>query len=318
MASSPSELWKSIENLGNEIIRCKETKCKGIRRIQEQGIYPRAFFLEPRNAYPLEMAIIGRNPGKPEPGEPEKYIAAAKQRGGKYASYKDCQQIWEEISKKNPYFKKTRKLLQGLGLSMNGILWSEAVFCEGSVSDPTFDICSEKFLRRIIRLVPEEKYLICLSEDAYDCVGKLLSHNNRHKVIRVYHPRNPLFWKYLEEADSQKPKLEKIRKELAELNSTQKSYFRLLCTESRFFRSDSCRKTKARGRRSTNIFESVCTVEKDGKKCSKKFRIDRSHYRKPTDDPRIEHLRVDHGMKGEIRLRKRFKNRSLKQTQASS
>ena len=288
--------------------------CEGINRCQEQGIYPRTFFLEPRNAYSVEAAIIGRNPGKPERGEPEKYLAAAKQRGSKYASYKDCQQIWEDISSKNPYFEKTRKLLQGLGTGVNGILWSEAVFCEGPVNDPTFDVCSEKFLKRIIRLVPEEKYLICLSEDAYYCVEKLLSHNNRHKVIGVYHPRNPLFWKYLEEADNQKPKLEKIQNELAELNSTQKYYFRFLCTEPPFFRSDSCHKTKARGRRSRNVFESVCTfVEKDGKRCGKRFIIDRSHYRKPTDDPRIRHLQEYHGMKSEIRLRNRFKNERIRQ-----
>jgi len=217
-----------------------------VNRNQQAGYYPRAFLLQPKNASSVEVAIIGENPGNSDCLEREAYRIMAERRESGRASLEDCQRIWNCFLEEGFYYLRPRHLLKQLGLSLDAILWAEAVFCEekpgSTIPDETFEKCGARFLREIVKLVPEGRYIICLGERAYESVSNF--ENNQHKVIGVYHPSGKRsvakFAKYFEEGTKKLITNRKIKEEIFDAFKTlegsgKKSYYVFLTSEPPFF-----------------------------------------------------------------------------------
>ncbi|MCK4243398.1 hypothetical protein KAX03_00810 [Candidatus Bathyarchaeota archaeon] len=194
-----------IEDLGNRIVRCRE-RCEGVKNKQDEGYYPRVFFLDPEDASQVELVIVGKNPGKSTRLERKFYLTLAERNPDRIATFKDCQRVWRSIADEHNYFLKPRHLLKELGLNLNGLLWAEVAFCEksdsvGKVPEKTFRKCSNCFLTEILKLLSDRKYVVCLGEKAFQYV-KNLPNSNRLKVIRVHHPTGArIFANYFQKAN---------------------------------------------------------------------------------------------------------------------
>ena len=223
------KLAETVENLGNKIIRCRE-KCTGVRNDQENGYYPRAFFLEPGDAQEIKVAIIGKNPGNATCLEREFYKAMAERNADNIATYKDCLRIWRSISEDAAYFRRPRHLLKEIGLEASGILWAEIVFCEKSNPIPkeTFRKCRLRYLEKIAGLLQKGTYVICLGGRAYEHI-KGLPESDMWKIIGIYHPTGSrVFANYFEKEKGKKVTERKLKKEFCEefrkLEEKYKSY----------------------------------------------------------------------------------------------
>jgi len=220
---------KIIEDLGTKIIQCRE-KCEGINNNQKEGYYPRAFFLDQEDDPQVEILIVGENPGNSNCLEREFYKTLAERNEDKIATFKDCQRVWRSIAKQHDYYQRPKHLLKELGLSLNGILWAEVVFCEKSPSSgklpETFKTCSDRFLKEIVKLLPERKYLVCLGMTALKYVIKL-TNSNQWKVIGVYHPTGSrVFANYFEKKGrvTERKLKKKILKSFKELEDSHEPY----------------------------------------------------------------------------------------------
>jgi hypothetical protein len=229
--TNPSEeLIEIIEKLGTDIIQCNE-KCEGVENNQKEGYYPRALFLEPKNATQVEVLLIGENPGNSSCLEREFYKVLAEKKDSELASFKDCQRIWRSIAKEHDYYQRPKHLLKELGLNFNGILWAEIVFCEKSrstIPKKTFKKCSSRFLTRITQLLSEGKYVVCLGNTAFQYVRNL-PQSNQWKVINVYHPTGSyIFANYFEKETNKTVTERRLRKkifdEFKKIEESQKSY----------------------------------------------------------------------------------------------
>jgi hypothetical protein len=217
-----------IERLGTEQIRC-DSECQGVEcRKQKDGYYPRAFFLDPGSrASEVEVAIVGKNPGHSTLCERQFYQVMAEQHEDRRATYRDCTMLWNYLSRHHPYYQKPKQLLEKLALTRaGGILWGEVVLCESKgqrIPGNTVRDCS-KHLEKILnkeRLLPDGKHIFCLGDNAYDYVTKILGHNNRWKVVRVYHPTGrysaPKFAWY-------RSHIERFKQQLVEWNKNETHY----------------------------------------------------------------------------------------------
>lgn len=232
MKNLRKEIVKTVEEMGTEIIRCGQ-KCKGVENNQDEGYYPRAFFLDTDYDSQVEVAIIGENPGNSSCLEREFYKALAERNEDKIVTFNDCQRVWRSIAKQHDYYLRPKHLLKELGLNLNGILWGEVVFCEKSsttrkIPEETFEKCSTLFLSKIAKLLPERKYIVCLGTKAFEYV-KNLPGRDRWKVIMVYHPTGSrVFANYFEKERGKKVIERKLKKKILEdfkkLEVSQKSY----------------------------------------------------------------------------------------------
>lgn len=230
MASSKIET--AVKRLGTEIINCRE-KCDGVEDKQEAGYYPRAFFLDPEDAPRIEVAVIGENPGNSSCLEREFYKVLAERGETKFATFEDCQRVWRSIGMEHDYYQRPKHLLQELGLSLNGVLWAEVVFCEKSSSattipEKTFERCSRSFLARIGGLVSERRHVLCLGSTAFRYVRKL-PRSHRWKIIGVYHPTGSrVLANYFKKENGKKVSERKLKPEILEkfrnLETSQESY----------------------------------------------------------------------------------------------
>lgn len=291
-------------------------------RRREEGtrerLLSKSFLPRTKDASNIEVAVVGKNPGYSTFLERTfyRYLAGENRK----CTFKDCQIVWRSIAADHDYYERPRNLLRKLGVNLSGVLWAEAVFCEKDKSSSkrnfppeTFEKCSQNFLKYIIQLVPEGKYIVCLGQEAFEWVGKIESSmNNPHKVISVYHPTGnyPRFSKYFEKYEGNGFELKKgIREEFDKLKGSKKSFIRVLRADSpndsSFFSVEPWG-GRTKGRKSSPVFRSACKIcEENG--VTRVFVINRADFRKPSDDPRIRHLQEDHGKKDEIRLRNRFK-----------
>lgn len=191
--SYPEKIISPVERIGTRIISC-DRDCQGVVCRQSDGYYPRAFFLDPVDSPKVEVAIVGKNPGRSSPLEREFYKVLGEKHQDKKATYEDCQTVWRAIARANQYFLRPKHLIKELGLDENGLLWAEAVFCEKSpkvrkIPRQTFEDCRELFLREIIEnLVPAGKHVVCLGREAFQSVQELVGERNRWKVVGVHHP----------------------------------------------------------------------------------------------------------------------------------
>ena len=180
----------SVEEFGEEIVRCSK-ECNGVRNERAEGYYPRAFFLFPESTPPVNALIIGENPGHANLLEREFYKALAERNPDKTATWKDCERVWKSIAAEHKYYQWPLHLLEELRLGLNGVLWAELAFCESDPKkgaiDEAFKSCSDHFLPKIARLLPNRKYVFCLGEKTSTYVRKLPDFH-RWKVIHLYHP----------------------------------------------------------------------------------------------------------------------------------
>lgn len=239
MANLSQKIAEEIDMIGEKLIRCPETKCEGIvSPNKKKGNYPRAFFLFPDDNSPMELAIVGMNPGKPQDGEEQCYIDLGKQNKDGWATYKQCKAVWRGYAKKIDYYTKPREsflkqLMGPRGNSLNGILYTEVVFCGklhnyAKIPEPTFELCSGRWLRpKIAKLLSKCGHIFCLGNDAFDHVTKL-PESNQWKVLRLYHPtpsrvRQPYsFDNYFESGNLKR----KILVDFRRLEDMQKAYKR--------------------------------------------------------------------------------------------
>lgn len=218
MKSGRKKIIDAIEILGNEIVQCKE-KCKGIENNQSEGYYPRTFFLDPEDSDKIEILVVGENPGNSTCLEREFYKVLAEQSRAKVATFKDCQIVWRSIAKEHDFYQRPKHLLKQLGLNPNGVLFAEVVFCEKSYSTrsvpkKTFEKCCNRFLRKIITLVPEEKYVLCLGKKAFHYTRKL-PESARRKLIAAYHPTGSrIFANYFEKEKGKKVIERRLKKKI--------------------------------------------------------------------------------------------------------
>lgn len=234
--TSPSGIAKTIEELGTEITLCRET-CEGVKRLQGEGYYPRVFFLEPEGSPRVNVVIVGENPGNCGRLEREFYKALAERREDKIATFEDCQRVWRSIAE-HEYFQRPKHLLKELfGKEVNGILWAEVAFCEKfdpakKIPKETFEKCSDRFLVKILELLPGGGHVLCLGRTAFKYAKRLQKQNqweDRWKVIRTYHPTGArAFANYFEEGKGKKVierrLQEDIKTKFRKLESSQKSY----------------------------------------------------------------------------------------------
>jgi hypothetical protein len=245
-------LNSSIEKIGYEIINCRES-CKGLRNNQDEGYYPRSFFLEPQNATTIKAVVVGLNPGYCGRLEREFYKFAAEMNAEKglkkHAIYEDCTRIWRAVSEGNHtrYFHYPRHFLEEVGVLKNkppnnSILWTEVAFCENDQEEGKKDYrkCSSKFLKRIFDLekfgyLKEGTCVLCLGEEAFNLVCKI-DNSKKLKVVGIYHPTGArIFANYFEKSDAKKnAKIderkidEHVRKEFCQVRKGEPHFLKLL------------------------------------------------------------------------------------------
>jgi len=153
MVNVKQKIATEIDEIGEKILRCPERRCEGVLLPNpNKGDYPRAFFLFPDDDSLIQLAIVGMNPGRPQRGEKEGYRALAKQSEERL-TYKQCKEGWRGYAKEIKYYTKPRdmflkQLLKASGKSLNGILYTEVVFCEKlpyycSIPRKTFELCTD-------------------------------------------------------------------------------------------------------------------------------------------------------------------------------
>jgi len=202
------KIFEVIEKLGNEIVQCK-AKCKGIENNQRDGYYPRIFFLDPENASEIEVLVVGENPGNSAFLEREFYKVLSERNRAKVAMFKDCRRVWRTIVKEHDYYLRPKHLLKQLGLNPKGTLFAEVVFCEkshstGRIPNKTFEKCCNRFLRKIVKLVPEKKYILCLGTNAF-VYTRNMPESAHKKLIAAYHPTGSrIFANYFEKEKGKK------------------------------------------------------------------------------------------------------------------
>jgi hypothetical protein len=217
MNSEKTTTLHRVEELGTKIIECHKN-CEGMAIDRSNGEYPQSFFLEPPDISEVGIAIIGLNPGHARPMEKEFYRFAAEVRGNKTATYKDCVRAWHALSSPTSnYYERPRLFLEGLGLANEGKLWAEIAFCENgrdkkagskknAQANKPFEAalkrCSAQYLKRILEMISNEKYILCLGKQSFKMVrGKVESDtglkNKGLIIIGTYHPTGIMSGRFL-------------------------------------------------------------------------------------------------------------------------
>jgi len=177
-------LSKSIEKIGNDMVRC-DKDCCGIRLEYENGIIPHCLVLDERESdlNSKGCAVIGLNPGPENDNERVYY----KENGLSYQSTVDY--CWKSygVSKKGHY-GMLRTLVRDIGI--NGpILWSDVVKCQkwkkDNIPTDTIRYCSARFLKQELALLPSEWLLIAVGKEAFNL---LIFHCLERKVMGVPNP----------------------------------------------------------------------------------------------------------------------------------
>lgn len=202
MPALHKEIDEIIEDLGTEIVGCKE-QCQGVECNQDEGYYPRVFFLYPDDNSPMDLAVIGSNPGNAPPKELWLYRALGEGKKDGLTTYKDLREVWRKFPGAQEgtvffrsYYSRLKDFLKPLEsegvISLDGILYSEVVFCESDSDIPpdTVTRCTGKFLKKkeMLELLSECRHVVCAGiEGAFEHVNRL-PESDQWKVIGVYHP----------------------------------------------------------------------------------------------------------------------------------
>jgi hypothetical protein len=153
--------------IGAELCQCRDS-CKGIKRDQVSGDFPRGLNFEPGEiGSNVGTVVCGLNPGAASQREKDFILNG----GGTYSA---LAAFWSSIQN-IPYFDRPRRLIRGLG-RMGPILWTDLVKCENESSEVelsfrhhsfTFRHCTSKFLSREIALIPPDWLIVCVGWEAY-------------------------------------------------------------------------------------------------------------------------------------------------------
>jgi len=158
---------QAINKIGEELCQCRDN-CKGIRRNQEKGDFPRGLIFEPGESDSgLGTLVCGLNPGTASDEEKQFFL----EHDGNYSAQTE---FWKSTPG-NLYFKRPRKFVRDLG-RIGPILWTDLVKCENESKEvklvfrqhpSTFRHCTSKFLSKEINIVPQSWLIICLGCEAY-------------------------------------------------------------------------------------------------------------------------------------------------------
>jgi hypothetical protein len=175
-----------VFQIGEELTKCNR-RCDGIRNEPENGIVPRGLIYEDLNGNGSGVIVVGLNPGVAKANE-NKYRL---EHGLNYGVVVDC---WKNKKISNlPYFKRPRLLMNELGL-FGDILWTNIAKCECpnskerisfSSKPQTFRICSERFLKKELSVVPTAWIMIACGKDAFTALSYLYPDR---KIVGIPHP----------------------------------------------------------------------------------------------------------------------------------
>ncbi len=190
MSSIPEE----IERIGKQLVACVDC-CLGICQKQAEGILPRGLFLERPNSPGRGCVAVGLNPGISSIEERDYF----RKNGTSYDMVKAHRESINGI----PYFKRTRRVIDQLGLS-GPILWSNLAKCENLKERKRFTPplqtlrhCANKFLLRELKIVPRDWAILGLGREAFRTLAYMLPD---HAVLGIPHPTgaNPEYSKMFE------------------------------------------------------------------------------------------------------------------------
>jgi len=178
-------LVKGISNIGNKLVKCKET-CAGICNDPQNGIIPRCLYLEylNRNQY-NGCVIVGINPGRTNNSEKSYYL-----KNG--ISYNTIVNFFEKPGRYkygHPYYRYLRIFVDLIGYE-GPILWTELVKCENDTSTnfpplQTFRHCTHRYLSKELDLIPSDWPLIAIGREAHKALSYLYP---TRSVLGIPHP----------------------------------------------------------------------------------------------------------------------------------
>lgn len=176
-------LASHINRIGRELVRCN-IHCRGIALNHSEGILPRCLILETEGrANGNGSVIVGINPGRSKLREREFYRLNGQ-------TYEQEITYWQRYIAQHPYYRRLRHFADELGF--NGpILWTELVKCENASAESglpplqTFRTCTETYLQRELRAVPNDWVLMGVGTESYKALAYMFA---RRAVIGVPHP----------------------------------------------------------------------------------------------------------------------------------
>ena len=180
------DIKAGLSRIGEELVRCPEKGCEGIKNDPSSGIVPRGLFFEERDASQVGCAVIGINPGIADESEREIYIKEFRKNTLTYQTTVD---YWErKLTENNRYYHRLHSFVAQIGIT-GSILWTELVKCENetkrkSPSLQTFRTCTRLYLKREL-VIPNEWFLIAVGKKAYKVLAYLCPERT---VVGVPHP----------------------------------------------------------------------------------------------------------------------------------
>jgi hypothetical protein len=180
----PQNINNLLMDIGNQLVSCK-ANCLGTQEVDiKNGIIPRCLILEfNERTNPMGTVIVGINPGKSKLHEQEYY----KRNFCSYQSVIDY--YFEEGLKDHKYYVYLRDFVNCLG-RLGPILWTELVKCENKQRNTkpplqTFRYCTNKFLNREIKAVPDSWLLVAAGKEAYKALVYIYP---QRPLIGIPHP----------------------------------------------------------------------------------------------------------------------------------
>jgi len=174
-------LINKINRIGNDMVKC-EIKCKGIINNPKEGVLPRCLFIDIlKGSNNNGIIIVGLNPGKS--GQNERNAYKIKK------TYKNTIIMWKEYFYESRYYKILRRFVRLIGFK-GPILWTELVKCEkqSNTNFPplqTFRNCTSNYLRREMRIIPNDWPIIALGLEAYKALSYLYP---KKTILGLPHP----------------------------------------------------------------------------------------------------------------------------------
>jgi len=172
-----------LDQLGKELVNCSDG-CADIVCNQRKGILPRCMILERPNAKGRGCLAVGLNPGPSKAFERTFYIKHG-------ISYRTVKEYWHENNSKIPYYSKSRRIIDAIGLT-GPIIWSDLAKCENKLSlknQPprlqTLRHCYHRFLRHELELMRDKWPVLGFGWEAYRALAYLVP---KRAVIGIPHP----------------------------------------------------------------------------------------------------------------------------------
>ena len=177
------DLASHIDEIGRELVRCG-IHCRGIALNHSEGILPRCLILETEGrAEGKGSVIVGINPGRSKAREREFYRLNGQ-------TYEQEVRYWQQYIARHPYYRRLRNFADELGFK-GAILWTELVKCENASAESglpplqTFRTCTETYLQRELKAVPNDWALIAVGTESYKALAYMFA---SRVVIGVPHP----------------------------------------------------------------------------------------------------------------------------------